>query len=197
MVQEQLMGRDIIDQGVLKAMRSVPREKFVPHAFENLAYTDGPLPIGHEQTISQPYIVALMCQLFNLKGTEKVLDVGTGSGYQAAVLSLLAKKVISVEIVPELATTAQDRLHKLGYTNVTVITGDGSQGIPNEAPFDAIVSAAAAKNIPPAWIKQLSDGGRIVMPIASILGQELVKITKSKGRLNKEFFGGVAFVPLV
>lgn len=197
MVKFQLQGRDIYDERVLKAMSLVPREKFVPSEYQESAYFDGPVPIGFNQTISQPYVVALMCQLLELKGNEKVLDIGTGSGYQAAILSFLAKEVISIERIPQLAKRAESVLKKLGCRNVKVIVGDGNRGFSDEAPFDAIVCAAATRNVPEAWKEQLTDGGRLVFPQETGWAQELVRLTKRGKRFLKENFGGVAFVPLI
>ncbi len=197
MVEHQLESRDITDQNVLAAMSQVPREKFVPDHQRINAYADHPLPIGHNQTISQPYVVALMCQLLELSGNEKVLDIGTGSGYQAAVLSHLAKEVISIEVIPELAESAEQTLKKLGYNNVTVIIGDGREGAPDYAPFDGITSAAASDQVPRSWKKQLKIGGRIVLPLKDGAFQRLTRLTKTEEGFKKETFGGVAFVPLI
>ncbi len=197
MVKEQLEGRDIVDQRVLAAARDTPREQFVPSELKDQAYEDHPLPIGHNQTISQPYIVALMCQLLELKGNEKVLDIGTGSGYQAAILSRLACQVIGLEIIKDLADKAQKKLQQLGYKNVKVINRDGRLGYPDQAPYDGIICAAASTQIPTVWIKQLKEGGRIVMPQKVALGQKLLRATKKNGRIKKEYFGWVAFVPLI
>ncbi len=197
MVEEQLKARDINDERVLAAMSKVPRHKFVPNSAKAAAYADHPLSIGHNQTISQPYVVALMCQLLELTGNEKVLDIGTGSGYQAAVLSHLAKKVITIEVIPELAESAQKTLKDLNYTNTKVIIGDGRKGAPDYAPYDGIKSAAASEEIPEAWKEQLNQGGKIVMPIKNKLGQTLVRLTKTSSGFKKESLGGVMFVPLV
>lgn len=197
MVERQLKSRDITDQNVLEAMSKVPREKFVPQGQKGNAYADYALAISHDQTISQPYVVALMCQLLELEGSEKVLDIGTGSGYQAAVLSQLAKEVISIEVIPELAESAKQTLKKLNYNNIKIITGDGRKGAPEYAPFEGIKSAAASLKIPPAWKEQLKLGGHIVLPLKDILYQKLVRLTKTKQGFEKESFGGVAFVPLV
>ncbi len=197
MVEKQLKGRDIVDSRVLRAINKVPREEFVPKDFENHVYDDGPLSIGCGQTISQPYIVALMCQMLELKGNEKVLDIGTGSGYQAAVLSLLAKKVISIERIPQLAKSARKTLKRFNYNNIKVIVGDGSQGVFKEAPFDAIVCAAATAKIPQAWKDQLKDGGRIVLPLKKGWIQYLIRITKKNKKFLRQTICPVAFVPLV
>ena len=197
MVQEQLEARDITDSRVLKAMAKIPREKFVPRNLRSYAYDDTPLPIGFGQTISQPYIVAKMCQSLELRGDEKVLDVGTGSGYQAAVLAVLAGKVISVERIPELAEMAKKTISKLGYDNIKIIIGDGSKGVLKEAPFDAIVSAAASKDVPQAWKDQLIQKGKIIMPLKKLWGQELIRLVKSEKRFNQKSFGSVVFISLV
>lgn len=197
MVKTQLKGRDITNERVLQAFRKVPREEFVEPKMREFAYDDNPLPIGYNQTISQPYIVAKMCQLLELKGSEKVLDVGTGSGFQAAILSLLCKKVIAVERIVPLAEQASERLQQLGFNNVKVIVGDGSRGVANEAPFDAIKCAAATTEVPLSWIEQLKDGGRIVLPLQKTWYQDLTRVTKVEGKLQEEPFGSVVFVPLI
>jgi protein-L-isoaspartate(D-aspartate) O-methyltransferase len=197
MLVNQLQARDITDQRVLEAFRQVPREKFVDPQLRYRAYIDKPLPIKQEQSISQPYIVAKMCQLAQLTGTETVLDIGTGSGYQAAILSLLVKQVFTIEIIEDLATEAKIKLKKLGYTNVEVIHGDGQQGLEKHAPYDLIKSAAATKEKPQAWKDQLQTGGKIILPLITQRGQELVKITKEKSSFKQENFGLVAFVPLI
>jgi protein-L-isoaspartate(D-aspartate) O-methyltransferase len=197
MVEQQLRQRGIHDGRVLRAMAEVPRHLFVPPSLRSHAYEDGPLPIGHEQTISQPYIVALMSQSLELTGNETVLEVGTGSGYQAAVLSHLAERVYSIEILPELAETARGRLRQLGYHNVTVVLGDGNQGWPAAAPYDAIVVTAAAPRIPPALLNQLAEGGRLVLPVEFQDGQHLLRLRKRGGRVTREDLGLVKFVPLV
>lgn len=198
MVREQIEARGITDQRILDAMRRVERHRFVSEHQRHLAYTDSPLPIAFGQSISQPYIVALMTSLLELTGTEKVLDVGTGSGYQAAVLSLLAREVISVERVPELADMARKRLAELGYSNVTVYTADGSLGFPEHAPYDAMVVAAGALAIPPPLVEQLAPGGRLVMPVGDAGMQILYRVRKREdGTTNTETHGPVVFVPLV
>jgi len=192
-----LRGRDITDERVLQAFLQVRREEFVNSEMRKFAYDDRPLPIGFNQTISQPYIVAKMCQLLKLTGQERVLDIGAGSGYQAAILSLLGKEVIAIERIEELAKIADARLKRLGFDNVKVIVGDGSRGVMDEAPFDAIKCAAATAVISPAWIEQLKDGGRIVLPLQKTWYQDLVRITKVGGELQEESFGSVVFVPLI
>lgn len=197
MVQHQLVAGGILDSRVLDAMGLVPREAFVPAALQDAAYADGPLPIGEGQTISQPLTVAFMCEALRLTGTEKVLEIGTGSGYAAAVLSLLARTVFSVEVIPELAVQARQRLQSLGYGNVHVMIGDGTLGLPTEAPFDAIVVTAGGYELPAPYAEQLAEGGRILIPIGqSPESQEMVRYTKHRGQLTLERLGRFAFVPL-
>jgi len=197
MVETDLKGRNIRDPRVLEAMAAVPRHLFIPESYRSRAYADRPLPIGAGQTISQPYIVALMTELLELKGGEKVLEVGTGSGYQAAVLSLLAKEVYTIEIIPHLARQAAERLPRLGYKNVFVRTGDGFFGWPQKAPFDAIVVTAAAPEVPEALWHQLREGGRLVMPLGeSPEAQKLVRLRKVHGRPQTETLTDVLFVPM-
>jgi protein-L-isoaspartate(D-aspartate) O-methyltransferase len=182
---------------VLEAMLSVPRHEFVPAEFQGDAYADKPLPIGERQTISQPYMVAAMTEALNLTGTDRVLEIGAGSGYQAAVLSLLAREVISVESQTSLALTAQERLTDLGYTNVHVHNGDGSSGFPDGAPYDAILVTAGAPEIPKPLIDQLREGGRLVIPVGSQESQHLVKARKENGNLNSRALFDCQFVPLL
>jgi protein-L-isoaspartate(D-aspartate) O-methyltransferase len=179
MVTQQLRGRDIRDDRVLEAMRVVPRERFVPEPLRARAYEDAALPIGAGQTISQPYMVAAICQALSLRGGEVVLDVGTGSGYQAAVLAELADEVHTIERVPELADGARRALAEAGYDRVHVHVGDGTLGLPEEAPFDAIAVAAAAPAIPESLYEQLAPFGRLVLPVGSRRGQELQLVVRS------------------
>jgi protein-L-isoaspartate(D-aspartate) O-methyltransferase len=165
MVEEQILARGVTDERVLDAMRTVPRERFVPAELADRAYEDNPLPIGHGQTISQPYIVAHMTELLGVEPQHKVLEIGTGSGYQAAVLSVLARQVFTIEIVPALAETAARTLRDLGYANVTVREGDGYLGWPAEAPFDRIMVTAAPDEVPAPLVEQLAPGGRLVLPV--------------------------------
>ncbi len=196
MVEKQLKTRDITDQGTLNAMLEVPRHEFVPDDLKNRAYDDGPLPIGEEQTISQPYIVAYMTQSLNLKPSDKVLEIGTGSGYQAAVLAKIVNSVHTIEIVEKLGLRAEKKLQELGYTNVDVKIGDGYHGWPEKSPFDAIIITAGAQTIPPALIEQLNDGGRLIMPQGRTSSvQHLVLVTKSKGLLKTKTLLPVRFVP--
>jgi protein-L-isoaspartate(D-aspartate) O-methyltransferase len=197
-IDEQLVARGITDARVLAAMRRVPRESFVPNASQSYAYDDRALPIGSGQTISQPYMVAVMSEALRLTGSERVLDVGTGSGYQAAVLGELAREVITIERVPELAEAAKARLAALGYTNIDVRVGDGTLGIPSHAPFDAILVAAGAPRAPDALKQQLSRaGGRLVIPVGPAEQQWLVVITRDDERFSETTGIGCVFVPLL
>lgn len=196
MVETQIEARGIRDPAVLHAMRSVPRHAFVPGVQPELAYTDRPLPIGHGQTISQPFIVAYMTQLVRPEPTDDALEVGTGSGYQAAVLATIVESVYTIEIIPELAQRAAERLDRLGYGNVTVKTGDGYQGWPAHAPFDIIVVTAAPERIPPSLIEQLADGGRLIIPVGPEgETQQLMLVTKEDGTIQKKRITPVRFVP--
>lgn len=198
MIENQLRSRGLNESRVLAAMAEVPREVFVPDEYRDRAYHDGPLPIGFDQTISQPYTVAFMCQALRLTPSDKVLEVGTGSGYAAAVLSRLARTVVTIERLPELAEGAQRCLRELHYENVCVRVGDGSRGAADEAPFDAIVAAAAAPALPEAFVEQLVPGGRIVLPIGERWGgQMMCRFTKTDDGLVEEHLGGFSFVPLV
>jgi len=196
MVEKQLVQRDITDARVLAAMRQIPRHLFVPPDVAYLAYTDGPLPIGEHQTISQPYIVALMTQLLRLRGTEMVLEIGTGSGYQAAVLGKLAKAVYSVENNQSLAKTSAQLLLDLGYDNIRVILGDGSQGLQEFAPYDSIIVTAAAPKVPIALFEQLQDGGVLVIPVGDYRLQILQRWIRKDDKFLQEDVIPVAFVPL-
>jgi protein-L-isoaspartate(D-aspartate) O-methyltransferase len=198
MVQHQLRRRGIADERVLQAMGTVPREEFIPERERGDAYDDCPLPIGFGQTISQPYTVAFQCEALQLQGNERVLEVGTGSGYAAAVLSRLAKEVYTVERIPELAEQAQATLSRLGYANVRVFAADGTLGLPDRAPFDGIVVTAGGPELPQPFAEQLATGGRIVMPIGEYLGgQTMYRFTKLPEELRAENLGGFAFVPLI
>jgi protein-L-isoaspartate(D-aspartate) O-methyltransferase len=197
MVEEQIRRRGSFSNRVLEALRAVPRHEFVPLESLSNAYTDQPLPIGGGQTISQPFMVAAMTEALALDGTERVLEVGTGSGYQAAVLSLLAREVHSIESQAALAQAAAERLSRLGYANVHVHAGDGTLGLPEEAPFDAIMVTAAAPHIPPALVEQLRDGGRLVIPVGEAHQQELVQLRKAGGQISRRVLHHCRFVPLV
>ncbi len=197
MVERQLRARDITDARVLESMAAVPRHLFVPAAVRDQAYADYPLPIGEGQTISQPYIVALMTQCLELKGKEKVLEVGTGSGYQAAVLSRLVDRVYTIEIDPTLASRAAGLLKRLGDTNVEVRAGDGYFGWPDRAPFEGIIVTAAAVRLPERLFDQLAEGGRLVIPIGGEGSvQTLTRVRKTKGKKVVEGLLDVLFVPM-
>jgi len=197
MVEQQLKRRGIKDPRVLEAMGSIPREIFVPERYRAWAYADEPLSIGYGQTISQPYMTALMTQLLELQGHEKVLEVGAGSGYHAAVLAWLAREVITMEIIPELAEMARQNLEKVGLSGkVRVVVGDGSQGYPEEAPYDAISVAAASPEIPQPLLDQLNDPGRMVIPIGGLDEQELILVIKTGGKTERRTAALCRFVPL-
>jgi len=197
MVEHQLRRRGISDERVLAAMGRVPRELFLPENVRRYAYEDGALPIGHGQTMSQPFIVGTICALLELSGDERVLDVGTGSGYQAAVLAELAAEVVTIERVPELAARARAALEEAGYEHVEVLVGDGSLGVPERAPFDAIAVAAAAPTIPPALYAELAEGGRVVVPRGPRWGQELVVVVRTDDGPVERASVPCRFVPLV
>lgn len=195
MVETQIKARGVKDPRVLSALLKVERHRFVPKEYLNSAYSDQPLPIGEGQTISQPYIVALMTELLELKGDEKVLEVGTGSGYQAAILGELAKEVYTIEIIESLASVAKNRLSELGYQNIKVKAGDGYLGWPEVAPFDAIIITCAPDHIPKPLIEQLKEGGRMVVPVGAY-AQELKKIAKRSGKIETMDVIPVVFVPM-
>ena len=197
MVERQLRRRGAFGERVLEAMTRVPREHFVPENLRHLAYEDGAIPIGFEQTISQPFIVATICELLELEGAETVLDVGTGSGYQAAVLAELADEVVTIERVPELADRAGAALAEAGYDRVEVHVGDGSLGVPKRAPFDGIAVAAAAPSVPTALYEQLMEGGRLVVPRGGRWGQKLVQVVRTKDGPVERASVPCRFVPLV
>ncbi|HAR98004.1 MAG TPA: protein-L-isoaspartate O-methyltransferase [Syntrophus sp. (in: bacteria)] len=196
MVRTQIADRGIRDPDTLAAMRAVPRHRFVPPDLAASAYADQPLPIGYGQTISQPYIVAVMTETLRLKPGHKVLEIGAGSGYQAAVLARIVREVFTIEIVPELGNAARERLRTLGCRNVRVRVADGYDGWPEEAPFDAIVVTAAADHIPPPLIRQLRDGGRMVIPVGSpFFVQTLMLVEKDRGKIRTTSLMPVRFVP--
>lgn len=197
MVAQQLIKRGIRDARVLQAMRDTPRHLFVPRRYRAMAYEDMPLPIGHDQTISQPFIVAMMSQALQLSGHERVLEIGTGSGYQAAVLSRLATVVFSVERLPELAARARTALETLGLKNIHVIVADGSIGLPEHAPYHGIIVAAASPKTPQPLIDQLATGGRLVIPVGDRHEQTLTRLNKMEQGASVEQLGGCRFVPLI
>ncbi|MBI3926420.1 MAG: protein-L-isoaspartate(D-aspartate) O-methyltransferase [Armatimonadetes bacterium] len=198
MMQSQLIARGISDKRVLRAMMQVPREEFVPSHSRDRAYADCPLPIGCDQTISQPYVVALMLQELRLRPEDRALEIGTGSGYAAAVLSLLVREVHTVERYPRLAAEAARRLHRLAYDNVTVYHGDGTMGLPQQAPFQAILVSAAGTEMPSVLGGQLAIGGRIVLPVGRGSSQTLLRVYRTaENRYREEELGSVRFVPLI
>jgi protein-L-isoaspartate(D-aspartate) O-methyltransferase len=198
MVQQHLRGRGISDEQVLDVMGRIPRHLFVPADLRRRAYADHPLPIGEGQTISQPYVVALMTEALRLRPGDRVLEIGTGSGYQAVVLAEIVRQVYTIEIRPTLAAGAERTLRSLGYRNVEVICADGYEGWSQHAPFDAIIITAAANHIPPPLIRQLREGGRLILPLGSThYYQVLTLATKVAGELSLEQMGAVAFVPMV
>ncbi len=197
MIKEQLLARDISDPATLKAMRNVPRHEFVPPDMQPYAYVDNALPIGMKQTISQPYIVAYMTQVLKLKEHDRVLEVGTGSGYQAAILGQIVDTVYTIEIVEALAFTAKNRLSSLGYSNIVVKTGDGYLGWPEKGPFNAIMVTAGAEEVPEPLLKQLKEGGRMIIPVGPHNGiRQLLLMTKKSGKIKTKEVMAVRFVPL-
>src|SRR6266480_1624762 len=197
MVQQQLVARSIKDERVLAAMTKVPREEFIPADSRAASYEDGPLPIGHGQTISQPYIVAFMTEQLRLKPSDRVLEIGTGSGYQAAILAELVSEIYSVEIVKPLARAAEATLKRLGYKNVHVKIGDGYKGWPEAAPFDAIIVTCAPDKVPQPLTDQLKDGGRMVIPVGERFAQQLYLLEKKNGQLRESVTLPVRFVPML
>ncbi|MFA5302571.1 MAG: protein-L-isoaspartate(D-aspartate) O-methyltransferase [Bacteroidales bacterium] len=196
MVREQIMARGVTHRATLQAVRKVERHLFVDESLRKRAYDDNPLPIGYGQTISQPFIVAYMTSLIDPQPHFKVMEIGTGSGYQAAILAQITEWVYTIEIVPELGIKAKELLHNLHYDNIEVITGDGYYGLPEKGPFDAIVVTAAAEHVPPPLIEQLKDGGKMIIPVGSpFMVQSLVLVTKKKGRIRTENLMSVRFVP--
>jgi protein-L-isoaspartate(D-aspartate) O-methyltransferase len=197
MVRRQIENRGVSDKRVLEAMRSVPRHLFVPEHSAQAAYEDHPLPIGHGQTISQPYIVAVMTELCGIRGGEKVLEIGTGSGYQTAILARIAGQVYTIEVVEEIYKRTVRKLKTLGYQNIHPYLGNGYKGLPEEAPFDAIILTAAPPKVPKALTKQLSEaGGRLVAPIGTY-SQELIVLTRNGGSFDQRHITYVQFVPMV
>lgn len=198
MVKEQLVGRGIKDKKVLDVMAKIPRQLFVEESLRNKAYGDHPLPIGEGQTISQPYVVALMTEALKLKPDDRVLEIGTGSGYQAAVLAEIVREVYTIEIRKRLVEKSEKLLNELGYKNIKVKYADGYLGWTEYAPFDAIIVTASANHIPPPLIKQLKEGGRLIIPLGStVYYQTLTLVTKKGGELDVEQMGPVAFVPMI
>jgi len=197
MVTQQLIKRGIEDPRVLQAMRDTPRHRFVPARHRGVAYEDMPLAIGHEQTISQPLMVAMMTAALQLDGHERVLEIGTGSGYQAAILSRLAVVVFSIERIPELAAQARATLAMAGIMNVHVFVGDGSLGLPEHGPYDAVVVTAASPKVPPALVDQLKPGGRLIIPVGDRYEQTLIRLTATSNGPQVERLGGCRFVPLI
>jgi protein-L-isoaspartate(D-aspartate) O-methyltransferase len=196
MVSEQIEGRGVRDKRVLAALRRVPRHLYVPAEMVPYAYSDRPLPIGYRQTISQPYIVAFMTEALELKPQDRVLEIGTGSGYQAAVLAELVRDVYSIEIVEPLGSEAAERLKQLGYSNIQVRIGDGYRGWPEAAPFDAIIVTAAPDHVPSALVDQLREGGRMVLPVGRFL-QNLIRLRRTPKGVERETLLPVRFVPMV
>jgi protein-L-isoaspartate(D-aspartate) O-methyltransferase len=197
MVAKQIHSRGIASPRVLEAMRTVERHRFVPPQLAWRAYADEPLPIGEGQTISQPFMVAAMADALGLEADERVLEIGAGSGYQAAVISQLALEVIAVEAQPHLAASARERLKRLGYANIRIELGDGSLGWPAESPYDAILVTAAAPAVPPPLVEQLAEGGRLVIPVGAEDQQELLRIVKQRGSLAQKSLYACRFVPLL
>jgi protein-L-isoaspartate(D-aspartate) O-methyltransferase len=197
MVQQQLLARGVADQSVLAAMSKVPREEFVPQELRRASYSDGPLPIGYDQTISQPYIVAFMTEQLHPSPKDRVLEIGTGSGYQAAILAELVAEVYTIEIIGPLATNAEITLARLGYKNVYVKAGDGYEGWPKEAPFDAIIVTCAPNRVPQPLTDQLKEGGRMIIPVGDgLIDQELYFLEKKNGHLKQRAVLPVRFVPM-
>ena len=196
MVEQQLKSRGIKDERVLAAMAKVPREEFVPVEARVKAYEDGPVPIGYDQTISQPYIVAFMTEQLRPKPSDRVLEIGSGSGYQAAILAELAADVYTIEIVEPLAKTAESALQRLGYKNVHVEIGDGYKGSPEQAPFDAIIVTCAPEKVPQPLVDQLKDGGRMVIPVGERFAQQLYLLEKRNGQMKESVMLPVRFVPM-
>ena len=196
MVEKQIIGRGIQDERVVDAMMKVPRHEFVPDKYGHYSYDDSPLPIGHNQTISQPYIVALMTEELNLSSADRVLEIGTGSGYQAAILAEIVKEVYTIEIIEPLGRAAEKQLEKLGYDNITVRIGDGYEGWPEYAPFDRIIVTCAPTEIPQPLVDQLKEGGLMVIPVGSDGFQYLYRVKKYMGEAEPEKVIPVSFVPL-
>ncbi len=197
MVEKQIIRRGIKNIRVIEAFLKVPRHLFVPPEYQSMAYSDSPLPIGEGQTISQPYIVALMLELLDVQSEDRILEIGTGSGYQTALLAELGKEVYSIERIALLSEIAQERLWELQYVHVLCVVGDGSKGLPQFAPYEKIIVSACSSKIYPSWVEQLEEGGIIVLPLEENMGQNLIRGTKHEARLSLENYGGCIFVPLI
>ena len=197
MVEDQLKSRRIRDERLLSVMKEIPRHRFVPPDLASRAYEDGPLPIGEGQTISQPYIVAEMTEALHLSGSEKVLEIGTGSGYQTAILGRMSEIVVTVERLESLSQTARTKLASLGIENVLFRVGDGTLGAPEDAPFDRVIVTAASPHVPEPLFAQMREGGIMVIPIGGRWEQDLVSVRKEQGAPRKEYLGGCRFVPLL
>jgi protein-L-isoaspartate(D-aspartate) O-methyltransferase len=197
MVERQIAARGVRDPRVLEAMRKIPRHLFVPEPYRNAAYEDRPLPIGEGQTISQPYIVAVMTELLEPHPDDRILEIGTGSGYQAALLSELVARVVTLERLPMIADKARNNLRSLEIQNVEVVVGDGTLGWPEQAPYNGVLITASTPDIPPPLVEQLAEGGRLVAPVGGQGYQELIKLIKQGSRVEKTHHGGVVFVPLI
>jgi protein-L-isoaspartate(D-aspartate) O-methyltransferase len=197
MVERQIIARGITSPHVLAAMRQIPRHFFIPPPYDRSAYEDNPLPIGDGQTISQPYIVALMTEILNPGPSDRILELGTGSGYQTAILAALAKHVVTIERIPRVADLARSNLARIGTTNIELVVGDGTLGYPAGAPYNAILITAATPQIPPPLFEQLAEGGRLVAPVGNQDLQDLVRITRIGNRIKESHYGGVRFVPLI
>ena len=197
MVEHQIRSRGIFNTRVLTAMREIPRHLFIPSPYDRSAYEDSPLPIGNGQTISQPYIVALMTDLLDPKPEDQVLEIGAGSGYQAAILSMLVRHVTTIERIPTVADLARENLAKLGLKNISIVVGDGTRGYPKHAPYDGIMITAATPEIPRPLIDQLAVGGILVAPVGGREIQELITLTRYKNEVMRSSHGGVRFVPLI
>jgi len=197
MVERQIEARGITDPRILRAMKEIPRHLFVPDTYRSAAYDDGPLPIGHGQTISQPFIVALMTDMLEIGPDDRVLEIGAGSGYQAAILGRLAREVITIERLPDIAALARRNLERVGVSNVTVVEANGTLGYAEGAPYQGIIVTAAAPEVPEPLIDQLAEGGRFVIPVGSRYMQLLEKVVKKDGQIIRTSHGGVMFVPLI
>jgi protein-L-isoaspartate(D-aspartate) O-methyltransferase len=195
MVRHQIASRNVTDRRVLEAMRAVPRERFVQERDQGLAFFDGPLSIGCGQTISQPYIVAYMTETLRLTESDRVLEIGTGSGYQTAVIAHIAREVFTIEIIEQLAIRSRETLEELGYTNIRFRLGDGSDGWEEGAPFDAIIVTAAPEHVPEKLVPQLAEGGRMIVPVGAY-SQYLIRLTRTGGKIERESLIGVRFVPM-